>query len=135
MSNRPHKKKVSLVINTEDVTNIYSSQMTPGQNGKAMEMPAAHYAAYPYDTILNKQGDMVGISTYSAFLAPDGAWVGLAIVDESQSTEGNELTIVWGEPDGGSNRPPVEKHVQMELRATVSGWPFSKVAQLGYRPE
>jgi glycine cleavage system aminomethyltransferase T len=129
-----HRKKVSLVINAQDATAIYASQMSKGANGKAMEVPTAHYAAYPYDTVLNKSGTQVGVSTYTSFLDPDGAWVSLAVVDESVAAEGSEILIVWGEPGGGSNRPTVEPHKQMTLRATVSGWPFSKVAQQGYRP-
>ncbi len=84
--------------------------------------------------MLDAAGNQVGVSTYTSFIDPDGAWVSLAVVDESVSAEGSELTIVWGEPDGGSDRPTAEPHQQMNLRATVSGWPFSKVAQSGYRP-
>ena len=134
MQTRQHRTKVSLVINPEDAVAVYRSQMRVGDNGKAMEMPTAHYAAYPYDMVLDGGGRQVGVSTYTSFLDPDGAWVSLAVVDESLAAKGTELTIVWGEPDGGSNRPTVEPHKQMNLRATVSGWPFSKVAQQGYRP-
>ncbi|NIQ93662.1 MAG: aminomethyl transferase family protein, partial [Desulfuromonadales bacterium] len=41
MADRPHRKKVSLVINTDDATAVYASQMTKGANGKAMEVPTA----------------------------------------------------------------------------------------------
>lgn len=134
MEKNPHRKKVSIVMNPDDVTAIYRSQMTPGANGKAMEVPTAHYAAYPYDAVFNAAGDRVGVSTYTAFLAPDQAWVTLAVVDEAQAAEGTELTITWGEPNGGSNRPTVERHIQMPIRGMVARWPFSKVAQTGYRP-
>ncbi len=134
MTSRSHRKKVSIVWNAEDATRLYLSQMTPGENGKAMEMPTAHYAAYPYDALFDAHGNRVGVSTYTSFIAPDGAWVSLAVVDEPYAAEGTELTLLWGEPDGGSNRPTVERHVQMEMRVTVSGWPFSKVARAGYRP-
>jgi len=134
LEQRPHRRKVSLVVNAEDAIAIYRSQMIPGKNGKAMEMPSAHYAAYPYDSVFDSRGNPVGVSTYIAFLAPDHCWVTLAVVDEAVAAEGTELTILWGEPNGGSHRPTVERHVQMEMRATVSGWPFSKVAQSGYRP-
>jgi syringate O-demethylase/vanillate/3-O-methylgallate O-demethylase len=130
----PHRKKVSLVIDPDDAAAVYRSQMTLGENGKAMEVPTAHYAAYPYDTLLDKAGNRVGVSTYTSFIDPDGAWVSLAVLDEAVAAEGTELELVWGEPDGGSARPTVEPHNQMTLRVTVSGWPFSKVAQSGYRP-
>ena len=34
--------------------------------------------------------------------------------------DGSEVTLVWGEENGGSKRPVVERHVQTEVRATVS---------------
>jgi syringate O-demethylase/vanillate/3-O-methylgallate O-demethylase len=129
-----HRKKVSLVIDPEDATAVYRSQMEKGQNGKAMEVPTAHYAAYPYDTVLDQTGRQAGVSTYMSFIDPDGAWVSLAVVDAELGEEGTELAIVWGEPGGGSTRQTVEPHRQMTLRARVSGWPFSKVARRGYRP-
>ena len=129
----PHRHKVSLVWNPDDVAALFRSYMNPGQNGKYMEMPAFHYSSYPYDTVMDAQGNMVGISTYSSFLAPDGAFVSLSVVDEAAAKEGTELTVVWGEPDGGSNRPNIERHVQKMMRCTVSGWPFSSIARKGYR--
>ncbi len=134
MQHQPHRKKVSLVWHPEDAHRVYASLATPGRNGKYMEMPAFHYSSYQYDAVLDGRGERVGIATYSSFLAPDGAWVSLAVIDESQAAVGTSLTIRWGEPDGGSSRPNVERHVQMDVRATVSGWPFSALAQRGYRP-
>jgi syringate O-demethylase/vanillate/3-O-methylgallate O-demethylase len=99
-----------------------------------MEMPSFHYSSYQFDAVLTANGDRVGISTYSSFLAPDGAWVSLAVIDEAHAAVGSTLNILWGEPDGGSNRPNVERHVQTSVRATVSGWPFSSLARKDYRP-
>ena len=36
---------------------------------------------------------------------------------------GAEVTLVWGEEDGGSSKPVVERHVQAEIRAIVSPVP------------
>jgi syringate O-demethylase/vanillate/3-O-methylgallate O-demethylase len=132
--NEPHRRKVSLVWSPDDAQRVYGSLATPGSNAKYMEMPAFHYSSYQYDSVLAGNGERVGIATYSSFLAPDGAWVSLAVVDEAQAAVGNELTLLWGEPGGGSNRPNVERHVQMPVGATVSGWPFSALARKGYRP-
>lgn len=135
MASETHRRKVSIVIDPDDATAVYRSQMMPGKNIKAMEMPSAHYSAYPYDAILDRNGTMVGVSTYTAFIAPDNMWVALAVVDERVAAEGSALTILWGEPNGGSHRPTVERHRQTELRGMVSGWPFSKLAKEGYRPK
>src|SRR6478609_2352496 len=132
-SKGPHRRKVSLVWNAEDAQRVYGTLARPGANAKYMEMPAFHYSSYQYDAVLDGQGERVGIATYSSFLAPDGAWVSLAVVDEAHASVGNSLEIVWGEPGGGSSRPNVERHVQTQVRATVSGWPFSALAQKGYR--
>ena len=128
---QPHRKKVSLVWNTDDVVAIHRSLGTE-TNAKYMELPAAHYASYPYDKVLRK-GRMVGVSTYVGYLFPDRAWVSLAVVDEADAEIGRELTVIWGEESGGSNRPLVERHKQVEVRATVAAWPFSRLAREGYR--
>ena len=128
-----HRKKVSIVWNADDVAKIYRSQMQPRDNGKYMEAPLAHYASYPYDQVLNTKGDRVGVSTYVGFLAPDHAWVSLAVVDPEWAQPGTELSVLWGEPNGGSHRPMVERHVQMPVRGTVAVWPFSELARKEYR--
>lgn len=135
MQDQPHRRKVSLVLDADDTTAVFRSQMTPGRNGKAMEMPTAHYASYQYDSVLGVGGRQVGLSTYMSFIAPDGAYVSLAVVDEDYAAEGSEVTLVWGEPDTRPRRPAVEPHVQMEIRARVSGWPYSQQARKGYRPD
>ena len=46
----------------------------------------------------------------------------LAVVDADVEF-GTEVTLVWGEEGGGSAKPVVERHVQVELRAIVSPVP------------
>lgn len=133
MQDGPHRRKVSLVIDPEDAAAVYRSQMGDGPKGKAMEEPVAHYAAYPFDALHTPGGDLAGYSSYLNFISPDRAWVALACVDEAHAAEGTELTLTWGEPDGGSGRPTVEPHVQMPLRGRVTGWPFSDAARRSYR--
>jgi hypothetical protein len=40
--------------------------------------------------------------------------------------------LVWGEENGGSGKPVVERHRQAELRAIVSPCPYSEVARSSY---
>ena len=43
------------------------------------------------------------------------------------------MTLIWGEPDGGSLKASVERpHKQVEVRATVSPVPFSAQAREHY---
>ena len=55
----------------------------------------------------------------------------LAIVDADVKL-GNEVTLVWGEEGGGSAKPVVERHKQVEIRAIVSPCPYSEVARTSY---
>jgi len=39
---------------------------------------------------------------------------------------------VWGEESGGSSKPTVERHKQMEIRATVGPIPYGEQARETY---
>jgi hypothetical protein len=83
-----------------------------------MEMPNAYYAILPFDKVL--VGDkLVGLSTYTVYTVNVKGWFSLAMLDESVA-DGSEVTLVWGEENGGSPRPTVERHVQTDVRCTVS---------------
>ena len=41
------------------------------------------------------------------------------MVDEDVP-DNTEVNVVWGEEDGGSAKPVVERHIQTNIRATVS---------------
>jgi syringate O-demethylase len=56
----------------------------------------------------------------------------LAILDAEHASIGNEVIFVWGEENGGTTKPAVERHEQMELRAIVSPVPYSEVARTDY---
>jgi vanillate/3-O-methylgallate O-demethylase len=42
------------------------------------------------------------------------------------------VTFVWGEEGGGSSKPTVERHKQIEIRVVVSPVPYSEVARKTY---
>jgi glycine cleavage system aminomethyltransferase T len=128
-----HRKKVTLIWNSEDVVRVFATMFQESGRAKFLEMPASHYSAHPYDIVL-KDGKAVGLSTYSAYMSNGGKWISLAILEERQSALGTEVSVVWGEKDGGSAKPVVERHVQTQIRATVSAWPYAASARAGYRP-
>jgi vanillate/3-O-methylgallate O-demethylase len=133
MADKPHRKKVTLTWNRDDVMGIFNSMFYATDRAKYMDLPAAHYATLPYDMI-TKNGKQVGISTYPVYTANGRVWISLSMVDQKLSTTGTEVTVVWGEPDGGTSKPTVERHVQTEVRATVGPCPFSAQAREEYRP-
>ncbi|MBL4575043.1 MAG: hypothetical protein JKY51_02960 [Opitutaceae bacterium] len=118
MADQPHRRKVWLKWNDEDVLKVFASQLGHGDRFKYMEVPNASYSTLPFDKIL--AGDsMVGLSTYTVYTSNVRCWFSLAMVDEAVA-DGTEVTVVWGEEDGGSAKPNVERHVQTNIRATVS---------------
>ncbi|MER7841051.1 hypothetical protein ABTY98_35455 [Streptomyces sp. NPDC096040] len=44
---------------------------------------------------------------------------------EEEVAYGREVGLVWGEPNGGSGNPAVERHAQTTIRATISRRPFA----------
>ena len=115
---QPHRRKVWLRWNKEDSLKIFASQLGDGERYKYMEMPNAYYAILPFDKV-QINGKLVGLSTYTVYTVNVKGWFSLAMLDEDVA-EGTEVKLVWGEENGGSNRPVVERHVQTEVRATVS---------------
>ena len=125
MAQQKRRKKVRLVWNDEDVTDIYASALSGGDRYKYMEMPYANYCTSPQDIV--RDGDtQVGISYYPVYSVNLGAWFSLAAIDEDMAIEGKELTVVWGEPEGGSRKPTVERHVQKQVRVTVDPKPIKR---------
>ena len=134
LKDKPHRKKVTLSWNSDDVIRIFSALFQAGdERPKYMDLPASHYATLPYDMVL-QNGNMVGISAYPVYTSNVRRWISLAMVDEGVRAPGTEVTILWGEPDGGTAKPTVERHVQTEVRATVGPCPISESARKYYRP-
>ena len=57
----------------------------------------------------------------------------LAMIDVAEAVPGNELTLVWGEENGGTRKLTVERHEQIELRVTVAPAPYASAAREHYR--
>jgi vanillate/3-O-methylgallate O-demethylase len=134
MAGHPHRNKVTLVWNGDDVARVQRSLYgTNGDAAKFIDLPLANYATLPYDTVLT--GDrQVGLSTYTGYTYNERAMVSLAMLDAEHSRPGSEVVVVWGEEDRGSSKPTVERHAQAEIRATVAPAPISRVAREAYRP-
>jgi syringate O-demethylase len=131
MKDQPQRRKVTLALDSEDVVRVMSSMLQKGDRAKFMEFPSAVYAMHPYDAVL-KDGRQVGLSTWVGYTANAGRFLTLAMIDEELATPGTEVTFVWGEPDGGTRKPTVERHVQTEIKATVAPVPYSEVARDSY---
>jgi vanillate/3-O-methylgallate O-demethylase len=129
----PKRKKVTLAWNGEDVTRAMGTMFQKKDRAKYIDLPLSNYSTWPNDKIL-KDGAMVGVSTFSGYSSNESSMLSLAMVDMEQSEPGTEVTLVWGEEGGGSAKPVVERHVQTEIRATVSPVPYAEVVRSSYRP-
>jgi vanillate/3-O-methylgallate O-demethylase len=126
LSGQPHKRKVWLRWNDEDVTRAIASSLFDGpRRAKYLDMPSPNYATGPYDKVLI--GDrLAGFSANAGYTVNVGGWCSLGMVDEADAVDGTEVTLVWGEENGGSAKPGVERHVQTKLRATLSTRPLTE---------
>jgi hypothetical protein len=129
MKDKPHRKKVTLVWNKDDLQRLYVSQFGPGPRYKSVELPIPVYGAPHYDTVTDSKGRSIGLAGWCSYSANERALLQLGFLDPAHATPGTEVNIVWGEPDGGSRKAAVERHEQTTVRATVAPAPYSKVVQ------
>jgi glycine cleavage system aminomethyltransferase T len=119
MVEQPHRRKVWLRWDDGDTAAvIISSLFGAGEHAKYLDIPVSNYTTHPYEKVLI-DGELVGVSANAAYTVNVGGWSSLAMVDEKRAVDGALVTIVIGEPDGGSAKPTVERHVQKPVRATI----------------
>ncbi len=83
------------------------------------ELPVANYGSSNYDALLDQSGKTVGLSMFSGYSANEKRALSLGTVDADIEI-GTELTLMWGEPNGGSRKLTVQPHEQLPIRAIVS---------------
>jgi vanillate/3-O-methylgallate O-demethylase len=128
---KPHRKKVTFAWHPDDMAKIYASMFRPGEEAyKFYDLPNSNYASSSYDKIL-KGGKVVGFSMFGGYSFNERTALSLGVVDPDINV-GEVLTVVWGEENGGTKKPTVERHKQLEVRVTVSPVPYSREAREGY---
>jgi glycine cleavage system aminomethyltransferase T len=134
MAGPPRRRKMTLVWNEEDSERAFGGLFRRGAGDapKYIDFPCAVYSTYPYDRVM-KNGRTVGISTWAGYSFNERAMLSLATIDAAEAVPGHELTLVWGEENGGTKKLTVERHRQIELRVTVAPCPYASVARDTYR--
>ena len=128
MADGEQRTKVTLVWDKDDVMRIQRSLLEEGIPYKYMDMPMASYSFQHADQVL--AGDrLVGVATYTGYTVNEPDVLSLAIIDESHAEPGTRVSIVWGEPDGGSRKPQVELHRQVTVGATVAPAPYAQAVR------
>jgi len=121
----PARKKVTLEWHADDLQKVRGSLYEEGATNEYMNFPHPRNAACPYDEVL-VDGEHVGVSTDKSYVYNERKFLSLAVLDTEYTEPGTEVTIVWGEPDGGEENPVVERHEQTEITATVHPAPYGE---------
>lgn len=131
MADQPHRRKVTFAWDADDVATVHRSMLDPGEpHYKYIDLPLSNYASASFDNIV-RDGKIVGASMFAGYSYNERAMLSLGIADPDVAI-GDEVTLVWGEEDGGSAKTTVEPHEQIEIRAVVSPTPYSQVARETY---
>ena len=119
----PHQRKAWVLWDRDDVARIYASMYEPGdQRFKYLAAPAAFYTACQFDRV-EKDGELVGAAMLTIYSSNVRGWISLGSIGPAAAV-GDQVEIVWGEPDGGSPNPAVERHTQTRVKGTVMSRPF-----------
>ena len=133
MENDDHRHKVTLALDDDDMTRMLGTMFQPDGRAKFFDMPNAVYSMHPFDRV-TVDDETIGVSTWVGYSAGEGKALTLAVIDSEHAEPGTEVTLVWGEEDGGTRKPTVEPHVQAEIRAIVSPIPYVEAARTAYAP-
>jgi vanillate/3-O-methylgallate O-demethylase len=130
-ANLPHRKKVTFAWNADDVLKIFASLLVPGEvNYKYFDFPNSNYASSSYDSVM-MGGKVVGYSMFGGYSYNERTALSLGVVDPNIKI-GDVLTLVWGEENGGTKKPTVEPHQQLEIRVRVAPTPYARDARETY---
>jgi len=128
-----HRQKVTLALDDEDVARTIATMFQKSERAKFVDWPSAVYSMHQYDRVA-VDGETVGVSTWIGYSSNEGKMLTLAVLDAEHAVPGTEVTFVWGEEDGGTSKPTVEPHVQVEMGAVVSPVPYVETVRRSYAP-
>ena len=129
MASQPKRTKVTLVWNRDDVLKIFASQFGSGPRYKALDFPVVYYGWPHFDEVRSVDDKLVGLSCHCGYSNNEGEMLSLTMLNEAYATPGTEVVLTWGEPNGGSAKPHVERHEQVKVRATVAPVPYAQTVQ------
>ena len=132
MEGKVTRKKVTFAWHDQDVVRVLQSMFAPpGENYKFIDLPLSNYASSSFDAVMSR-GKMVGASMFSGYTSNDRKMLSLGFVEEQYAKPGTELTLIWGEENGGTKKTTVERHKQTEMRVTVGPTPYAAPARETY---
>ncbi|MFF0501828.1 hypothetical protein ACFYU5_35955 [Nocardia aobensis] len=121
---QPHRKKVWLEWNSDDVVRVMRDSLFGEEpRPKILSIPNPIPNTAYHDSV-HKGDEFVGLSIFGGYTVNIRQMVTMAVVDEPHAYDGNQVTITWGEPDGGTSRAfMAPHHTQTNIRASVRTTP------------
>ncbi|MFJ7241781.1 aminomethyl transferase family protein [Streptomyces olivaceus] len=114
------RHKVTLVMNPDDVRSALGADND--------------YVNTLAKQRVEREGELVGSTEYTAFSDPYGTMLSLALLSEEQAKPGTEVIVVWGDHPGGDVAPDADLGLA-RIRATVQPCPYNEFARAGYRKD
>jgi vanillate/3-O-methylgallate O-demethylase len=126
------RRKVTLAWDGEDVVKIHASFYDLETDPYMFfDVPIANYGSSNFDSVVDRDGNVVGVSMFTGYSVNEKRALSLATIDPGVEL-GTELELVWGEPNGGSKKATVEPHRQINVRVVVSPAPYAVTARTTY---
>lgn len=116
------RTKVTLEWNNDDVFQVMKQSVgNDAPRTKFIALPVPMYATFEYDQVMLNDNP-IGLSQWSSYSSNAGAVLSTALIDNEQVKIGQEVTLMWGEPD--SRRNTVEAHQVVGIRAKIAPVPY-----------
>ena len=130
MADGPHRRKVTLVWNADDVLGVYQRLLEEGPLPMHVELPLAATARMHYDKVLGSDGEVAG-SRPTRRTASTSARCCHSRRSRRRTPNREPRSCSSGARRTAARRsaPWIEPHVQVEIRATVAPAPISRAAQ------
>jgi vanillate/3-O-methylgallate O-demethylase len=132
MEGKVKRKKVTFAWDDKDVVKVLQSMFAPeGENYKFIDLPLSNFASSSFDSITSS-GKVVGASMFSGYSYNERKMLSLGFVDEEFAKPGTQLSLSWGEENGGTKKTTVERHKQTEMKVVVGPTPYAAPARETY---
>ncbi|UUT34761.1 aminomethyl transferase family protein [Microbacterium elymi] len=113
------RRKVTLEFDAADVAAVFDDH--PG-----------YVRTYDRHRVQAQDGALVGMTFWTATIAPLDRILALALVDEGVAEPGTELEVAWGEHPGHGTAPDADLGFP-RIRATVRPSPYNEYTRTAYR--
>ena len=95
MADKPHRKKVTLALDSNEVTHAINTMFNKKDRAKYFDFPSAVYATLPYDKVMS-DGKTIGISTWCGYSSNEGRMLTLAILERGICRAGHRSDVRLG---------------------------------------